>query len=119
MVRFGQKLSGSFKKKTCPICKQKFWCFPMHHQWTLSIQKGAGEDMLIARVPAETASAERNVKYYCSYHCMRVEDKKRMAKVKRKYAKLMWEAANLYDENGNPIGKRKPGRPKKGEEVAA
>lgn len=107
------------KRKTCPICKQKFWCFPMHHQWTLSNAKGEGENVWDMRAPSDLTHDKRYVKYYCSYHCMRVDDKKRMAKVKRKYARLMWEAANLYDENGNPIGKRKHRRPKKGEEVAA
>lgn len=119
MIREGQKIGSPLRRKTCPICHQKFWCYPLLHQWTLSTEKGQGSDTMIARAPTELTNNNRYVKYYCSYHCMRVEDKKRMAKVKRKYAKLMWEAANLYDENGNPIGKRKPGRPKKAKEVAA
>lgn len=119
MIREGQKIGSPLRRKTCPICKQKFWCYPLLHQWTLSIAKGDGENMWGMRAPADLTNNNRYVKYFCSYHCMRVEDKKRLAKSKRKYARLMWEAANLYDENGNPIGKRKPGRPKKGEEVAA
>lgn len=115
MIRKGQKIGDGRYRATCPVCKQKFWCYKDMHQWTLDKTKGLGEDMYIMRVPSEKSNGDRNVKYYCSYHCMRVDDKKRMAKVKKRYAKLMWEAANLYDADGNRLTKRKR---KKHEEAA-
>lgn len=71
--------------KTCKTCGKTF-SFPCAELWGWKIM---------------IAGDQRLNDYFCSYSCFRKEEMKMLAKNKRKMDKLMWEAANKYDADGN------------------
>jgi hypothetical protein len=94
-------------KRICGECKQEFWCYPGQHEWALPTTHARTADKYIKAMTRDTEIDPAHKLLFCSYHCMRAEEKRRAEVLKKKYDKLMWEAENCYDENGNPLKKKK------------
>lgn len=105
------------RKRICAECKKEFWCYPGQHEWSLPPKEGKTVDRYITKMTADWRTDPSHMILYCSYHCMRAEEKRRQAVLKEAYDKLLWEAENLYDANGNRIA-RKPYTKKAKKDVA-
>lgn len=95
------------ERKICPECKKEFFCYPGQHEWALSTTHAKSPESYIKSMLKYQTGAPGYRLLFCSYHCMRAEEKRRQEILKKKYDRLMWEAENCYDADGNLLKKKK------------
>ncbi len=105
------------RKRICAECKKEFWCYPGQHEWSLPPQKSTTADRYLTTLTADERMNHTHLLLYCSYHCMRAEEKRRQAELKKVYDKLLWEAEHEYTATGDRI-KEKPYTRKAKKDVA-